>query len=139
LASSKETMPDKPLITVDGNLLDWTGAKHIYNPGNGVPGYLLYGTVQNETDVIGDDALIFPAKANANTAQLPTITSTLTSAVYDYHIGIITSGDFLTNDQTGDAFPGNAYANNRWRSPLTVEPRRDVMKAPSRTARTDII
>ena len=37
--------------------------------------------------------------------------STLTSAVYNYHIGIITAGDFLTNDQTGAALPGNAYSN----------------------------
>jgi serralysin len=35
----------------------------------------------------------------------------LTSAVQNYHIGIITSGDFLTNDQTGAALPGNSYAN----------------------------
>jgi serralysin len=55
----------------------------------------------NVNNLIGYDALIFPAMANVNTAQLPAIMSALTSAVYDYHIGIITSGDFLTNDQTG--------------------------------------
>jgi hypothetical protein len=48
--------------------------------------------------------------ADVNTAQLPAIMSTLTSAVYNYHIGIITSGDFLTNDQTGAALP-SPYAN----------------------------
>ena len=37
--------------------------------------------------------------------------SALTSAVYNYHIGIITSGDFLTNDQTGAPLAGNSYAN----------------------------
>ena len=37
--------------------------------------------------------------------------SALTSAVYNYHIGIITSGDFLTNDQTGAPLAGNPYAN----------------------------
>ena len=55
----------------------------------------------NINNLIGYDALIFPAMADVNTAQLPAIMSTLTSAVYNYHIGIITSGDFLTNDQTG--------------------------------------
>ena len=65
----------------------------------------------NINNLIGYDALIFPAMADVNTAQLPAIMSTLTSAVYNYHIGIITSGDFLTNDQTGAALPGNAYAN----------------------------
>ena len=62
-------------------------------------------------NLIGYDALIFPAMPDVNTAQLPAIMSTLTSAVYNYHIGIITSGDFLTNDQTGAPLPGNAYAN----------------------------
>ena len=55
----------------------------------------------NINNLIGYDALIFPAMTDVNTAQLPAIMSALTSAVYNYHIGIITSGDFLTNDQTG--------------------------------------
>jgi serralysin len=63
----------------------------------------------NVNNLIGYDALIFPAMANVNTAQLPAIMSALSSAVYDYHIGIITSGDFLTNDQTGAAL-ANPYA-----------------------------
>ena len=62
-------------------------------------------------NLTGYDALIFPSMADVNTAQLPAIVSTLTSAVYNYHIGIITSGDFLTNDQTGAALPLNSYAN----------------------------
>ena len=36
--------------------------------------------------------------------------STLTSAVQNYHIGIITSGDFLTNDQTGAPL-SSGYSN----------------------------
>src|SRR6185312_10166476 len=62
-------------------------------------------------NLVNYDALIFPAMHDVNTAQLPAIMSTLTSAVQNYHIGIITSGDFLTNDQTGAALPGNSYAN----------------------------
>ena len=65
----------------------------------------------NINNLIGYDAMIFPSMADVNTAQLPAIMSTLTSAVYNYHIGIITAGDFLTNDQTGAALPGNAYSN----------------------------
>ena len=61
-------------------------------------------------NLIGYDAIIFPSMADVNTAQLPAIMSTLTSAVYNYHIGIITAGDFLTNDQTGAAL-ANPYAN----------------------------
>ena len=65
----------------------------------------------NINNLLGYDALIFPSMADVNTANLPAIMSTLTSAVYNYHIGIITAGDFLTNDQTGAALPGNAYSN----------------------------
>jgi serralysin len=65
----------------------------------------------NINNLIGYDAIIFPSMADVNTAQLPAIMSTLTSAVYNYHIGIITAGDFLTNDQTGAPLPGNAYSN----------------------------
>src|SRR5262249_52081195 len=57
------------------------------------------------------DALIFPSMSDVNTAQLPAIMSALTSAVYNYGISIITSGDFLTNDQNGAALAGNSYAN----------------------------
>jgi serralysin len=65
----------------------------------------------NINNLVGYDALIFPSMADVNSAQLPAIMATLTSAVYNYHIGIITSGDFLTNDQTGAALAGNSYAN----------------------------
>jgi serralysin len=65
----------------------------------------------NINNLIGYDAIIFPSMADVNTAQLPAIMSTLTSAVYNYHIGLITAGDFLTNDQTGAALPGNSYSN----------------------------
>ncbi len=65
----------------------------------------------NVNNLLGYDALIFPAMPNVNTTNLPAIMSALTSAVYNYHIGIITSGDFLTNDQTGAPLGGNSYAN----------------------------
>src|SRR5690348_14693436 len=65
----------------------------------------------NVNNPIGYDALIFPAMTDVNTAQLPAIMSALTSAVYDYHISLITSGDFLTNDQAGAPLAGNPYVN----------------------------
>jgi hypothetical protein len=48
-APSKEVIPvpiilKNPLITVDGNLSDWTTAERIDTPGDFVPGYSLYGT-----------------------------------------------------------------------------------------------
>ena len=57
------------------------------------------------------DALVIPSMAFVNTAQLSQIVTSLTSAESNYHIGIITSGDFLTNDQTGAPLGGNAYTN----------------------------
>jgi Ca2+-binding RTX toxin-like protein len=54
-------------------------------------------------------ALVFPSMHNVNTADLPAITSALTQAVYDYHVGIITAGDFLTNDETGAPLAGDSY------------------------------
>jgi hypothetical protein len=75
------------------------------DPAKGYPRGWQWGT-----NLIGYDEIIFPAMADVNTAQLPAIMSTLTSAVYNYHISLITSGDFLTNDQTGAALP-SPYAN----------------------------
>ena len=43
----------------------------------------------NVNNLLGYDALIFPAMPDVNTANLPAIMSALTSAVYNYHIGII--------------------------------------------------
>ena len=40
-------------ITVDGSLSDWMAAQRIDNPVNVVSGYSLYGTVQNDTYLIG--------------------------------------------------------------------------------------
>jgi serralysin len=62
-------------------------------------------------NLLGYDLVIFPSMTNVDTAQLPAIMATLQSAVYNYHIGIITAGDFLANDQTGAPLPGDPYAN----------------------------
>ena len=56
-------------------------------------------------------ALIFPDMENVQSSQVSSIVSALNQVVYDYHVPIITAGDFLTNDQTGAALPGNSYAN----------------------------
>ena len=56
-------------------------------------------------------ALIFPDMENVQSSQASAIVSALNHVVYDYHVPIITAGNFLTNDQTGAALSGNAYAN----------------------------
>ena len=56
-------------------------------------------------------ALIFPDMENVQSSQVSAIASALNQVVYDYHVPIITAGNFLTNDQTGAPLPGNSYAN----------------------------
>jgi serralysin len=56
-------------------------------------------------------ALIFPDMQDVQSSQVSSIVSALNQVVYNYHVPIITAGDFLTNDQTGAALPGNSYAN----------------------------
>ncbi|BAY24532.1 peptidase-like protein [Calothrix sp. NIES-2100] len=59
--------------------------------------------------VVNYDALIFPYFANVPLAKLDAIENTLTHAVYNYNIGIITAGDFLTNDENNNALAGDSY------------------------------
>ena len=52
------TLSPKLTITVDGNFSDWVSSELITMPANAVPGYSLYGTVQNDTYFIGIDATL---------------------------------------------------------------------------------
>ena len=56
-------------------------------------------------------ALIFPSFQDVQSSQVSAIANALSQVVYDYHVPIITAGDFMTNDQLGNALPGNSYAN----------------------------
>jgi hypothetical protein len=56
-------------------------------------------------------ALIFPSMENVQSSQVSAIASALNHVVYDYHVPLITAGNFMTNDQTGAALAGNSYAN----------------------------
>lgn len=56
------------------------------------------------------DALVFPDFSHVQSSQVLAITDTLLQATREFGIGIITSGNFMTNDETGAALPGNAYA-----------------------------
>ena len=56
-------------------------------------------------------ALIFPDFQNVQSGQVSAIANALHQVVYDYHVPIITAGNFMTNDQTGAPLPGNSYAN----------------------------
>ncbi len=55
------------------------------------------------------DSIIFPSFSHVDSAKVGAITTALTSAVYDYGVGLITAGNFMTNDQTGAALPNDSY------------------------------
>ncbi len=55
------------------------------------------------------DALVFPSFRNVP-ANYPQIADTLNAYVYSYHKSIITAGDFMTNDASGNALAGDSYA-----------------------------
>src|SRR4051812_3419538 len=52
------------------------------------------------------DTLIFPSFRNVPADKLTAIQDTLTTLVKNYHVGLITAGDFMTNDAAGGALPG---------------------------------
>lgn len=54
--------------------------------------------------------LVFPSFSNVKLSQLSAIEQTLNLAINQYNIGIITAGNFLTNDETGAALGGDSYS-----------------------------
>lgn len=56
------------------------------------------------------DALIIPYFSHVVAADLQAIEDTLIKAIHHYGIGVITAGNFLTNDAAGPALPGDSYA-----------------------------
>lgn len=56
------------------------------------------------------DALVFPGFRNVAADKVAAIESTLKLAVQHYHIGIVTAGEFMTNDGSGAALAGDPYA-----------------------------
>ncbi len=60
-------------------------------------------------NIVNYDALIFPYFAEIPNNILAAVHDTLFKAIYHYNIGIITAGDFLTNDENGTPLPGDSY------------------------------
>lgn len=65
--------------------------------------------LSNIATLVKYDALVFPGLSHVQSGDLAAITATLTTAVEDYGISMIATGNFLTNDQTGAALPGESY------------------------------
>ncbi len=53
--------------------------------------------------------LLFPLFSHVKSSQIEQIAANLKIAIEQYHIGIITAGNFLTNTETGQSFSGDAY------------------------------
>ncbi|TPG57705.1 hypothetical protein EAH89_09740 [Roseomonas nepalensis] len=77
----------------------------------GVPyDILTEADLTNLSKLINYDTLIFPSFQNVRSADVAAIQSTLDTAVYKYGVGLVTAGNFMTNDETGASLPGNAYS-----------------------------
>ena len=73
------------------------------------------------TGLAGYDAIVFPGFSNVQASQAATIAASLTTAAQDYGVGMIVAGNFLTNDETGAALPGNSYARMNALLGVTLE------------------
>ncbi len=59
--------------------------------------------------LVNYDTLIFPSIRNVKRADLQEIQDTLTDAIYQYNMGIVAAGDFMTNDENGASHAGDPY------------------------------
>ncbi|HEX2828993.1 MAG TPA: type I secretion C-terminal target domain-containing protein [Burkholderiales bacterium] len=66
------------------------------------------------------DALLFPSFQNVKASQVSAIENTLKILVEQYKVGLIASGNFMTNDENGAALPGDSYA--RMKTLLDLQP-----------------
>ncbi|WP_310490076.1 hypothetical protein [Chamaesiphon sp. VAR_69_metabat_338] len=86
----------------------------------GIPFDLLAESdLKDLSKIINYDALVIPSFTNVKSADLSAIETSLTQAVTKYGIGIVTSGDFLTNDEAGAVLAGDPYS--RMKSILGVQ------------------
>ena len=86
--------------------------------------------------LINYDTLIFPSFANVPLARLDAIQNALTTVVTKYGIGLITAGNFMTNDEIGTALPGDPYA--RMSTLLGIQRQGGAESADIRVAATDV-
>ena len=54
------------------------------------------------------DALIFPSFTDVHASDVVAITNTLVQATRQFGVGLITAGDFMTNDEAGAPLPGDS-------------------------------
>ncbi len=94
--------------------------------------------LKNITKIAQYDALVFPYFANVKAADVEVISQNLLVASTQYKTGLIVSGNFMTNDENGNALAGNSYSRMAsilgvTRSGGTTAPTSVVLKAASTT------
>jgi hypothetical protein len=78
----------------------------------GIPFDLLNeADLTNMSKLVNYDALVFPSFTDVQSTDVSAITNTLLEATKQFGIGLITAGDFMTNDQNGAPLSGDPYAN----------------------------
>ena len=76
----------------------------------GVPFDLLSeDDLKDLTKVIKYDTLVFPYFANVKAADVTTIAQNLLLANQNYKVGLVVAGNFMTNDENGNALSGDSY------------------------------
>ncbi len=76
----------------------------------GVPYDLLSESdLLDPANLAGYDSIIFPGFSHLQASQVEDIAQSLAIATEKYGIGLIAAGNFMTNDETGAALPGNSY------------------------------
>lgn len=56
------------------------------------------------------DAIVFPSFSNVQAGQVGAITDALLQVTKQFGVGLVTAGNFMTNDETGAALAGDSYA-----------------------------
>lgn len=56
------------------------------------------------------DSIVFPSFRNVDASKADLIAQTLEQATKQFGIGLIAAGEFMTNDQAGNALPGDSYS-----------------------------
>ena len=88
----------------------------------GIPFDLLTeADLKDASKLVGYDAIVFPGMQNVKAADLTAITNALTIASKEYGVGLITQGNFLTNDENDAALPRDSYARMKSLLGVTLE------------------
>ena len=88
----------------------------------GIPfGFLTEADLKDATNLSGYDLLVFPGMSHVRAGDLSAIASALQTAQQEYGTGFLAAGNFMTNDETGNAIAGDSYARMKTLLGVTLE------------------